>query len=125
MATFQQNLSKNKKKKEIRITEEDMREIRGLKYQHTAVREVTDAVNIFFGSEPGWDNTLKLMANINEFIDRLNTYDKESIDSAMLAEIKPFKDQAQPERVRQILPACHQLALWVKCTYNHKGKKPS
>ena len=73
-------------------------------------------------------NTLVLsfmMANINEFIDRLNTYDKESIDSAMLSEIKPFKDQAQPERVRQILPACHQLALWVKCTYNHKGKKPS
>ena len=57
-------------------------------------------MDIFLGSEPGWDNTLKLMTNIKQFVDRLNTYDYDRIDSAMLDKIKPFKDQAQPERVK-------------------------
>ena len=57
-------------------------------------------MDIFLGSEPGWDNTLKLMTNIKQFVGRLNTYDYDRIDSAMLDKIKPFKDQAQPERVK-------------------------
>ncbi|XP_053624487.1 dynein axonemal heavy chain 6 isoform X1 [Plodia interpunctella] len=97
------------------LNKADINELKAFQKPPALVRFVMEPICILFGAKPDWDNTKKLLADVN-FIGKLEEYDKDHIPDAILKKIKVYlvhKD-FNPETVVKVSKVCRSMVLWVQ-----------
>eukprot|EP00606_Chrysophyceae_sp_TOSAG23-5_P001616 GSChrysophyteH2.ASY1.ANO1.110.1 assembled CDS len=98
------------------LTKADITEVKSFPNPPNAVRIVMEAICILLGEEPKWENSKKLL-NKSDFIEMLQTYDKDNIPAARLKKLR--RDyvnvpEFQPETVEKVSKAGLGLCLWAR-----------
>ncbi|KOB72814.1 Dynein heavy chain 6, axonemal, partial [Operophtera brumata] len=103
------------------LNKADINELKAFLKPPALVRFVMEPICILFGSKPDWDNTKKLLGDVN-FIGKLEEYDKDHISDAILKKIKVYlvhKD-FNPDTVVKVSKVCRSMVLWVQAIDMHK-----
>jgi len=92
----------------------DIVEVKGFAKPPDAVKTVMEAVCIMFGQKPDWDNSKKILADM-QFLDKLKTYDKDNIPAATLKKVAKYiaDPTMEASAVQRVSKAAGGLALWV------------
>ena len=82
---------------------------------------VIKAVCLLRGVKESWNDGQKLMANVNEFLNALKNYPKDTIKEKLLKSLKKYtKDPAfEPKSIAKKSKAATSLCLWVRAIDNY------
>ena len=99
------------------LRKSEITELRSFAHPPAAVLFVLEAVAILFHireSPLSW-KTAKVMLS-DDFLRRLNCYDKDYITRAQAAKVQPFLDSPDfdPDSIRKVSTACAGLCQWVR-----------
>ena len=95
------------------LDKKDIVEVRGYKEPPALVQLVMDAIQVLMGdSTPTWAEAKRLLGD-PQLIERLRSYDKDSIPERMLKVLHRYtkKDEFKPEVVAKVSQACCSLCM--------------
>jgi len=112
------------------LTKEDITYMKAYKNPPEVVKLVMEAVCILLKVKPAmvkdpkggvkkianyWIPTIKLLGD-SQFLDKLRSYDKDSIPNKIIKQIKPYvaRPEFQPEKVKEVSAAAYGFCCWVR-----------
>merc|ERR1719440_1948720 len=97
------------------LNKKDMAEVKAYAKPHKAVEKVMEAVMVLRKSEPSWAEAKKQLGDPS-FLNQLMTYDKDSLNDAMLTKVAKYTKDADfdPEVVGAVSKAAKSLCMWVR-----------
>ncbi|KAI8430873.1 hypothetical protein MSG28_001006 [Choristoneura fumiferana] len=97
------------------LNKADINELKAFQKPPALVRFVMEPICILFNAKPDWDNTKKLLGDVN-FIGKLSDYDKDHIPDATLKKIKVYLTHKDfnPDTVVKVSKVCRSMVLWVQ-----------
>ncbi|PZC80020.1 hypothetical protein B5X24_HaOG215489 [Helicoverpa armigera] len=97
------------------LNKADINELKAFQKPPALVRFVMEPICILFGAKPDWDNTKKLLADVN-FLGKLEDYDKDHIPDATLKKLKVYLTHKDfnPDTVVKVSKVCRSMVLWVQ-----------
>ena len=114
------------------LNKTDMAEMKAYKAPPAKVKLVMEAAFIClkepFGkdgsSDDVWAKSKKLL-DPKSLITKFRAFDPKSIDSKMLAKLKPYMEQSEidPERVGAVSKAAKSIAMWVQAVWEYGNTK--
>ena len=103
------------------INKQDLAEIRTFVNPPDAVRLVLEAVCILLGEKTDWANAKSAVLTDINFLEKLNTYDRNNIPDSILKKLRVIttKPEFEPSFVAQKNLACKSLCLWCRAMDNY------
>jgi dynein heavy chain len=97
------------------LNKSDIVEVKSFISPPPLVRVVMDAVCLLLGAKQTWEDAKKLLGDM-QFIQTLQTYDKDSITEGLLRKLRRYIEnpQFQPEVVQKVSRAATCLCMWVR-----------
>jgi dynein heavy chain, axonemal len=104
----------------MHILTRGMQEVKSFANPPRLVAYVMEAVCILMGSKESWEESKKLLNQMN-FLEQLMNYDKDNIDPRIIKKVtKYIKDpEFTPENVSKVSMACTSLCLWARAIYKY------
>lgn len=95
-------------------------EIRTFTSPPDAVRFVMEAVCVLLGEKPDWASSKALLMG-TDFLDKLNTFDRNNVPENILKKLKTYvsKPEFEPDFVAGKNFACRSICLWVRAIDNY------
>lgn len=81
------------------LDKQDITEMKAYTSPAAEIVLVTSAVCLLLGSKETWDDAKKLMNNPAELINKLKTYDKDSMKESLLKKLKKYTEDPRFEPV--------------------------
>ena len=103
------------------INKQDLAEIKAFVNPPDAVRLVLEAVCILLGEKTDWANAKSAVLTDINFLEKLNTYDKNNIPDSILKKLRVIttKPEFEPNFIAQKNLACKSLCLWCRAMDNY------
>ena len=100
------------------IQREQLSYLKALKYPHTRIILVAEAICILYAKKPSYENFIKLI-NQNDFIFKF--YDINNISDYTMSELKKYIDNPEfsVEKIAFASQMCSYLCSWVTLLYNY------
>lgn len=91
-------------------------ELKSLSHPPQLVKKVMEAVCIFLGRTPSWEQSRKLLGNVNEFLQQIQAYDKDNIPPEVITKIRndyTSDPDFSIEKAKTVSMAIWKLCSWV------------
>ena len=100
------------------IKKSDLAELKNLINPPETVRAVSEALCIVFNVSPTWNEAKKLINNLS-LLDKLKTFDYESLTTEQLSKLKKYIDDPEfnAEHVKRSSNCMCQICDWIICIY--------
>eukprot|EP01039_Chlorochromonas_danica_P005727 gene5727-6311_t len=98
------------------LTKPDITEVKSFTNPPNAVRVVMEAVCVLLGEKENWESSKKLL-NRPDFMDLLQTYDKDNIPESRLKKLRKQyinAEEMQEEVIQKVSKAGSGLCMWVR-----------
>ncbi|XP_076113090.1 dynein axonemal heavy chain 3-like [Mytilus galloprovincialis] len=105
-----------------------LRELKSFAHPPQPVKKVMEAVCILLGRTPSWEQSKKLLSDVNKFMQQIQNYDKDNVSTEIITKIRneyTSDPEFSVEKTKTVSGAIWKLCSWVIAVEKYDNLKKS